>query len=95
MTKLIDQNYTLAEDIVARTNNDGSFILMKMDESSTFFKIEGVASYVWQQMNEGQTLPEIMISIEEQFDVAKDQLENDVEGFLSELIKRELITPQA
>ena len=81
----------VADDIVSRGNKDGTFVLMKMDESDNFFKVTGVAAEVWRGLSEGLQLEEIVTSIQNEFDVPKGQLENDINDFLTALKSKELI----
>jgi DNA-directed RNA polymerase delta subunit len=88
---LSSQSIVLTEDIVSRANKDGTFVIMKMDDSDTFFKINGVATEIWKGLSEGNQLKDVVADIQENFDVSEEQLEKDVEVFLTTLKTNGLI----
>ena len=88
---ILDKSVTVQPDLVARNNDDGTIVVMRMDESNVFFKIDGVAALVWKGLNRGQPLKDIFADLKTKFDVEEGTLLNDVESFLQDLQKRELI----
>lgn len=88
---ILDQNISLKEDLVARNNDDGTVVIMRMDESSLFYKIEGVSTEVWKGLNKGMSLKEIFAQIKTQYDVEDEQLLSDITKFIKDLESRELI----
>lgn len=89
---ILDKSVTVQPDLVARNNEDGTIVVMKMDESNLFFKIEGVATLVWKGLNESKNLKQIFADIKAEYDVSDDQLLGDVEKFLNDLSSRNLIS---
>ena len=92
MSSILDKTITVKPDLVARNNEDGTIVVMKMDESNQFFKIEGVATHVWKGLNENRNLKQIFADIKSEFDVEDDQLLSDVESFVNDLQGRDLVT---
>ncbi len=88
---ILDRNISLKEDLVARNNDDGTVVIMRMDESSTFYKVDGVAADIWKGLNKNQSLKEIFATIKTQYDVEDDQLIADITAFINDLEGRELI----
>ena len=86
-----DSIYKKPEDVVARANQDGTFVVMKMDDSNIFFKIEGVSTLVWKGLIEGQTPKKLCDSITKDYNVAIDQVAKDVEEFIGKLLDKNLI----
>ena len=43
----LEQAFICEKDLVSRKNQDGTVILMKLDDSSVFYKINGFASILW------------------------------------------------
>lgn len=89
----LDQNkiYAAREDVVSRNNQDGSYILMKMDDSELFFKIDGVAAQVWKGIESKQTLKAIKEQILNEYKVEEAQLNSDIENFFSNLVSKNLL----
>jgi hypothetical protein len=83
---------TLDPELVCRENQDGTVIVMKVDDSDNFFKIDGVAALIWNQLNNHKSLNEAYQSILEQYDVEASKLESDIQHFIETLSSKELIT---
>jgi hypothetical protein len=88
---LDDKIFTINEEVVSRNNQDGTVVLMKMDDSEIFYKIEGVAAEVWKEINSGKKLLDIKTQILCDFDVDKDILENDISTFVNDLIDKNIV----
>lgn len=61
------------------------------DAEGKVFRFDAVASEIWTQLNGLKTLPEIVQSLTETFDVTPQQAEKDVQSFLSRLSCLDLI----
>lgn len=88
---ILDKSITLKDDLVARNNDDGTIVIMRMDESSLFFKIDGVAADIWKGLGKNQGLKEIFAEIKSQYDVEDEQLLSDISTFIGDLESRDLI----
>lgn len=85
------KRYKKPDDVVARTNQDGTFVVMKMDDSNIFFKINGVAADVWKGLLEGKTPDALVKEIEQSYESSKDVIDADVSKFVSELLDKSLL----
>jgi hypothetical protein len=83
--------YKSSDDTVARKNQDGTIVVMKMDDSNIFYKIDGVASEVWKLMVDGLTPEQIKAKILNDFSCTQEQVDQDVATFMQELLDRKLI----
>lgn len=90
-SNILSKQVKLTPDLVARNNDDGTIVVMRMDESNLFFKIDGVAAEVWKGLNANKGLQEIFDEIKGSYDVTDDQLKGDMEKFLNDLKGRDLI----
>ncbi len=90
-TSILDKSISLKDDLVARNNDDGTVVIMRMDESSLFYKIDGVAADIWKGLNKNQGLKEIFAEIKTQYDVEDNQLLSDITTFINDLESRDLI----
>lgn len=73
------------EEIVSRKNENGSVILMKMDNSDVFFKVDGIAADVYKELEKGQSLSDIFTSLSEKFPGKEDQITNDINSLLKKM----------
>lgn len=89
---MFESNYLIPEDIVSRSNQDGTVILMKMDEGNSFFKINGVAAEVWKEMVAKKGLNEIAQAMYSTYNAPKEQIDTDIKNFLETLMSKNLIT---
>lgn len=82
-----------SEEIVDRkNNNENVIVLMKMDDSSSFYKIRGVATEVWELLSEGKPVKTIIEEITGRYEAPKDKIREDVEKFLNELMEMDVIS---
>lgn len=79
------------KDIVSRKNDDGTTILMKMDDSETFYKIDGVAAEVWNKLSDGMALASVVNEIVEKYDTETSVVEADIQNLVIDLEKFQLI----
>lgn len=80
------------EQLVCRKNQDGTVILMRMDESSNFYKITGVATEVWEKLQNKVSLENIYTELSEKYSVSKKQIIEDTENFIADLVKYGMVT---
>ncbi|MBK24106.1 MAG: hypothetical protein CME70_08915 [Halobacteriovorax sp.] len=88
-----DTVFKKSEEIVDRKNNNENIIvLMKMDDSSSFYKIKGVATEVWELIGEGKNVKSIVEDLNAKYTVGDGQIRKDVESFLDELLEMDVIS---
>lgn len=89
--------YIATKGVVSRRNQDGTVILMKLDEANVFFKIEGLAAGVWAELETAKTGEQVMKYVSELAPQFAEKLQADIPGFLNQLFEKALITaaPQA
>lgn len=64
----------------------------KLADMERIFSLNPVAEYIWHQLDGGKNLQEISESILSIFDAEKEQVDTDIQEFIAELLKEELIT---
>ena len=85
-----NQSFKLSKDLIVRKNQDGTVIVMRLDESSLFFKIDGIAAKVWGSLVEPKSVSQLVSEFETLYPSNKDQVAQDVPKFLNELINKNL-----
>lgn len=86
------KGFEIDSDIIASRNNDGSIVAMKVDDSDLFYKITGVATEVWTYLEQGLKQTEIIEKISSDFEISKEEASKDIQTFLKDLIKFNIIT---
>jgi hypothetical protein len=88
---MFETNYSISENVVSRANQDGTIVLMKLDEGDTFFKINGVAAVVWKELSLKKNLNQIAEEIMNDYNVSADKLTTDMNKLLATLVEKDLI----
>lgn len=83
--------YVKEDDVVVRSNQDGTMIMMKMDDSNVFFKIEGIAAEVLKGVQEGKKPSDIISTLLDEYETSVDEVTNDVEKFINEMMQKNLL----
>lgn len=79
------------KEVVGRETKDGTQILMKMDASNSFFKIDGVAAQVWTALKVGISEQELVEQMSEKYPHHKEELKSDIKKLLVDLHQKKLI----
>ena len=91
----LDTKWKAGADLVARVNKDGSIILMRLDESSNFYKIDGIAAQVWQSLANSKSATDLINEQVEKLPQYATELKNDIPPFIAELLEKRLIVQQS
>ena len=86
--------FVKAGEIVARRIAEETLLVPvrgNLADMQRIFSLNPVAEYVWEQLDGKRTLDGICDGVLEVFDVAKEQVEVDVPGFIDELLEAGLI----
>jgi Coenzyme PQQ synthesis protein D (PqqD) len=87
----LEAKWTAGKDLVARINKDGSVILMRLDESSNFYKIDGIAAQVWQSLSESKSVTDLINEQVEKLPQFANELKADIPPFVASLLEKKLI----
>jgi len=63
----------------------------KLADMQRIFSLDGVAEYIWQQIDGRRKLKDIRYSVIDAFDVEEVQAETDIQEFIGELLESDLI----
>jgi len=87
-----DQKIHISPEVVSRTSNDGTIIVMKMTDDDFFYKINGVAAEMWLKFNDKNLdLGQIIDELSEVYGVPKEQIKSDAQAFLNKALELKLI----
>ncbi|WP_261302593.1 PqqD family protein [Paenibacillus andongensis] len=69
---------------------DMEWIILNTDEY-TLTKLNGVGGFCWSLLGEAQTVISISEAVRKEYESASDTVEEDVEAFLNDMIRRGLV----
>lgn len=81
-----------SKELIARKNQDGTVIIMKLDESTHFYKIDGIAAEVWENLVQRSTMSELLQAVKNKHPKHHTELDVDVPKFVLELLNKNLLT---
>lgn len=87
----MNQSYRVLDEIVSRNNKDGTVIVMKLDDSNVFFKIDGLAARVWKEIASKNSLADLKAEILKEYNTDEETLNRDISLLLADLQKNNLI----
>ncbi len=91
----LEKIYKKEDDIVSREIVGESILVPirgKLVDMQQIFSLDGVAEFVWQNIDGKNRLSDISSGIIKTFEVEKDQAETDLAEFINELLEAGLIT---
>jgi len=84
--------FRLRPEAVAWREVDGEVIALGL-ESSTYFGTNASGSVLWRRLAEGTNRAELIETLMTTFGLEEAQAQTDVDAFLDDLRKRDLLTP--
>ena len=90
-----DFSYVSAKSLVTRRNQDGTVILMKMDESSFFYKINGLSAEIWSTLDTRKTAAALIEFFSGQLPAHTEHMQHSIPKFLNALWEKGLIVAEA
>jgi hypothetical protein len=98
ITAKSDWVYSPSEDIVAR-EIEGEIIIVPLtagigDAEDDLFSLNETGRAFWKLLDGKKTLAQITKTLGKKYDALPDQIEKDVLGLATELLKRRIISPK-
>jgi len=78
------------EEIAAKVI-DGEAIIINL-ASGIYYSMDKVGGLVWEMIDEGRTLEEMLAVILARYEVSADQVKTDIEQLVNELLQENLVT---
>jgi len=86
--------YRRNQDVVSR-NIQGELVIVPIrsgvGDLNSLYTLNPVGSVLWDFMNEGHTIGEMVVRVCDEFDVTATEAQSDIEAFLDSLMAEELI----
>jgi hypothetical protein len=90
--------YKRNQDVVSRSI-EGELVIVPIrsgvGDLNSLYTLNPVGSVLWEFMNEGHTVPEMVQRVCDEFEVTAAQAQPDIETFLDSLMAEQLIQPVA
>jgi Coenzyme PQQ synthesis protein D (PqqD) len=90
--------YKRNQDVVSR-NIEGELVIVPIrsgvGDLNSLYTLNPVGSVLWEFMNEGHTLSEMVQRVCDEFEVSEAQAQPDIETFLDSLMAEQLIQQMA
>jgi len=90
--------YKRNQDVVSR-NIEGELVIVPIrsgvGDLNSLYTLNAVGSVLWEFMNEGHTVPEMVERVCREFEVTEAQAHPDIETFLDSLMAEQLVQPVA
>lgn len=84
--------FEIAKDIVSRKNQDGTVVLMRMDDSELFYKIDGIAAEIFSLIDGKKNFRDIAENAFKKYAGNEDRLQKDIDSFFTKLIDMKMIS---
>jgi hypothetical protein len=85
-------NIEIAPEVVSRSSNDGTVIVMKMTDDDFFYKITGVAAEMWLMFsNKKPNVGEVVGELAALYEVPAEKIQSDAQAFLNKALELNLI----
>jgi hypothetical protein len=87
----------IRKEIVAREIAGETLLIPisgKLANLQRIYSLNPVAEYIWNQLNGMRSLQEISENVLSVFEVEREQLDEDLQEFIAELVKENLITAE-
>jgi hypothetical protein len=81
--------FSISEEVLSQEVN-GETVLLNL-EGESYFGLNEVGTRVWQLLKEDQNIGLVLGTLDDEYDVSREQLENDVEVLLESLTGSGLI----
>ena len=95
MNEIWGKTFKKADEIVSRSIAGETLLVPirgKLADMQRIFALNPVGEYIWKRLDGEKPLGEIRNEVLSHFDVDREEAENDIQAFISDLIKENLIT---
>jgi hypothetical protein len=89
MSSLKDRLRPNAEEVAAKVL-DGEAIMINLSDG-TYYSMDGVGGFIWEMLEGGHSLGEMVRAIAARYDVSQAQAQADVERLAAQLIEENLV----
>lgn len=81
----VEANVIFSEEIVVRENRDGTVIVMKMDDTDLFYKINGAAADIFKDLRNDIEIKDTISKTAQKYNIDQSRVHSDLSDFLRKL----------
>lgn len=85
------KSFCSSKNVIARRNQDGTVILMRLDETSFFYKLDGIAAEIWHELGSSKTIQGLINHFSTLYSGQKQELQQDISSLIQKLVGFQLI----
>ena len=86
-----DMVWQLRRDTIS-WRRSGETVIVISHRTSAYLSVDGTALIVWDALANGATVEEILGRVTEQYDVEAEEARVDIQRFLSDLLRRQMVS---
>ncbi len=86
---VVDRQYTINPRALCRVIDDEA-VALDLD-AGQYYGLNAVATRIWELLSDGRSVSSICDALEQEFEVAPDELRVDVEAFIGDLVASGLV----
>ena len=86
----LQQKVSISSDVLSQ-EVDGETVLLDL-KSENYFGLDEVGTRIWQLLNEGSDLQNVLNTLLAEYDVDEQQLKKDLQGHIAQLVDAGLIS---
>lgn len=87
----MNNSYIVSKEIVGRKNQDNTVIIMKLDDSKIFYKINGLAALIWSFFQSPASEPLILQAFQKKFTNSANDFHAEISSFIQSLLEKSLL----
>lgn len=87
----MNNSYIVSKEIVGRKNQDNTVIIMKLDDSKVFYKINGLAALIWSFFQSPASESLILDAVQKKFTNSTNNFPSDISSLIQSLLAKNLI----
>ena len=95
-TRQTDARFVRNREVVSR-QIEGELVIVPIrrgvGDLNSLYTLNPVGSALWEFMNEGHTVPEMVNRVCDEFEVSSAQAQSDIQEFLNSMLEEKLIQP--
>ena len=84
-----EDRFKVSEEVLSQEVN-GETVLLDL-EGESYFGLNEVGTRIWQLLKADQSVGDMLDTLTSEYDVSREQLEDDVHGLLGKLMDAELL----
>ncbi|MDP2939179.1 MAG: PqqD family protein [Candidatus Omnitrophota bacterium] len=86
----LTHRYQINKDSITYRIIDGEAVILNLD-NGYYYSLNKTGTKIWNKINDGNNLNEILFSLKTEFQIPENKLKNDLLGLVKDLEKEKLV----